>query len=153
MGWRSRPRPSQQMESIYFPWGTSDLRTFCLLAASKHISQLRRVPAGPSCPPREQPRRSTASPAVWGTDSQADHSSCSDPGGWEQPGSEKRLCGTEQQQICPLPAAVCHFRTMGTEELWLRWGAGGFNKPQGSPFCFFHAFLLWHTTVHFWKKI
>lgn len=73
MGWRSRPRPSQQMESIYFPWGTSDLRTFCLLAASKHISQL-----WPQLPSPE------ASPAGWGMASQAEHSSCGDPKGWEQ---------------------------------------------------------------------
>lgn len=45
--------------------------------------------------------------------------------------SEKRVCGAEHQQVCPLPAAVCHFRGMGSEELWLEWGTGGLNKPQG----------------------
>ena len=89
VGQRSRPQPSQQMESIYSPQGTSDLRTFCLLAASKHISQLKRVSAGPGCPPQEHFSTACAWQLrqPWGTGCQADSSSCGGPA-WSRAAGE-----------------------------------------------------------------
>lgn len=111
-GRRSRPQPSQQMESIYFPQGTSDLRTFCLLAASKHISQ-----AG-FCWPRPPSPGALTQPAHGSSGSRGARSArlTAAPAvvlcGREQLGSERRDCGIEHQQAYPALATGRRFRTL-----------------------------------------
>lgn len=94
---------TQQMESISCPQRTLDLRTFCLLAASKHISRLEWfVLALPDLSRSPSAQPVCVSSGAGDTECQAGTSSCGDQ---EQPGSDRRHCGIEDQQIYPALAA------------------------------------------------